>query len=452
MNSKECIAMILAGGRGKRLGALTNYYSKPAVYYGGNHRIIDFALSNCKNSGIHVIGFLSQYFSLDLQVYIQELDIYNNEKEDGKIMMLPSNNKESEYTGTANAVYQNIEFIDILSPKNVLILSSDHIYKMNYQEMLDFHQVQNADVTIGAIKVDAAEAHRLGILDIDNNSLVRRFEEKPNKPKGTMASMGIYIFKWEVLRRMLIRDNMNLSTQHDFGKNIIPNAIHEKKKVFAFQFKNYWRDVGTVYSLWKSNMDLLQTPSVFSVDDEKWKILSCHGNPRRLDIPFEMPVEMRSNKTPRSLFDDSAISRIKGSIVSERCSVFGSVENSILSSGVTIREGAKVVDSIIMPNAYIGKNARIYKAIIGSDAKIMDNAEIGNSSGSNYFVDSQICFKGVSLVAPWTYIPENLKFSINSHIDNDFLQYLGKETYGQLYYINKKPERCSGKLSEESNA
>lgn len=395
MRQRECVAMILAGGRGKRLGALTRYHSKPAVFFGGNHRIIDFTLSNCVNSGIDTIGILSQYLADDLHAYINSIGSLKNDM-DG-LYMRPSCDNDSLYSGTADAVYQNIGFIEELNPSHVLILSGDHIYKMDYRKMLDFHKKSRADVTIASASVPWEETSKYGILSADDSRLIYGFAEKPQVANSTLASMGVYIFRWEPLRKYLMLDKLDAASHHDFGKNIIPNMLNAGECLYTYRFGGYWRDVGTVDSLWQSNMDILHYSSMFDPMSADWEIRTSERDDA---------VSYISNKS--TVYK----SRISGS-----STVRGDVLRSVVSTSVVIREGAQVSDSVIMPHAYIGKKARIHKAVIGSYAQIMDGVEIGVDEGSDLLVDRRICARGVSLVAPWLRVCEGLKFRMSSNID-----------------------------------
>lgn len=399
MVTKKCVAMILAGGRGTRLGALTQFYSKPAIHFGGNHRIIDFTLNNCYLAGIDTIGILSQYFTTDLHAYISHI---NGKPETCSVHMLPSESAENSYTGTANAVYKNIMFIERHAPDNVLILSGDHIYNMDYSDMLAFHEASDADVTIASTSVPAAEASRFGIICAAKNGRVSGFEEKPAIPKSRLASMGIYVFKWSVLKRyLLVRNN---SSQNDFGKDIIPKALSSGGKVYTYKFSGYWRDIGTVEALWQANMDLID------------------GTAQRLTE--EYPTNDRY-----SSFLNGA--DIRQSIISGNCTVAGKTTHSVLGDSVIIERGSEVTNSVIMPNVYIGKNVKISNAIIGTRAIIMDGVEIGSEHGTPLCIDHKVCSRGISLVAPWLQVTEGLKFRANSHVDKESLNRF--EKLGEVY-------------------
>lgn len=357
---KECVAMLLAGGQGTRLGVLTQDVAKPAVPFGGKYRIIDFPLSNTINSGIETIGILTQYQPFELNQYIGNGQPWDLDRLNGGAFVLPpyQRGKVGEwYKGTANAIYQNIDFIDRYNPDYVLILSGDHIYKMDYNEMLDAHKANNADCTIAVLNVRLEEASRFGIMNTYDNNEIFEFEEKPKKPKSTKASMGIYIFTWEKLRDYLIRDEENKDSSNDFGKNIIPMMLKDKQRMFAFEFKGYWKDVGTISSLWEANMDLLNTGSGINLNDRNWKIYA------------------RNTAEPPQFVGENGV--ISNSIVSEGCDIDGKVTNSIISHGCTIAKGAEIRDSIIMPNSTIGANARICHAMVGWSSTIGENCVIG---------------------------------------------------------------------------
>lgn len=359
-NKKECVAMLLAGGQGTRLYSLTRDLAKPAVSFGGKYRIIDFPLSNCINSNIDTIGVLTQYKPFDLNQYIGNGQPWDLDRLNGGVFVLPPymRSQGSEwYKGTANAIYQNIEFIDKFSPQYVLVLSGDHIYKMDYSKMLDYHKEKQADCTIAVINVPLKEASRFGIMNTNPDDSVYEFEEKPKKPKSTNASMGIYIFTWEKLRKYLIQDEEDKTSSNDFGKNIIPAMLKDGQKLFAYRFEGYWKDVGTISSLWEANMDLLDEQSGLNLADTSWKIY-CRNM-------AEPPHYVGFHAT------------IENSIVTEGCEVDGTVRNSIISSGVTIDEGAIVEDCTIMPNAHICSGAQVRYAIVGNNAKIGKDAVVG---------------------------------------------------------------------------
>lgn len=361
MGKKEIVAMILAGGQGSRLGVLTKKLAKPAVPFGGKYRIIDFPLSNCSNSGIYTVGVLTQYKPLDLNSHIGIGDPWDLDRRDGGVSVLPPYQEEKGgewYKGTANAIYQNIEFVDRYDPEYILILSGDHIYKMDYDKMLDFHKEKEADATIAVIQVPDDEASRFGIMNTREDSSIYEFEEKPENPKSNNASMGIYIFNWKVLKKKLREDEEYDMSDHDFGKNIIPRMLEDGSKLVAYPFEGYWKDVGTINSLWEANMDLLKKDNGLSLHDEEWKIYS--SNPIR----------------PAQYIGEEA--KVKSSLIVEGCTVNGIVENSVLFQGVTVGRNTIIKDSVIMPDAKIGDNVVIEKAIIGSNAVINRECRVGN--------------------------------------------------------------------------
>ncbi len=382
---KDCIAMILAGGQGSRLTVLTENTAKPAVPFGGKYRLIDFPLSNCVNSGIDTVGILTQYQPLQLNEYIGNGMPWGLNSTNGGIHVLSpySKSKNSEwYKGTANAIYQNISFIDRYDPENVLILSGDHIYKMDYANMLDCHIKKKADSTIAVLEVPIEEASRFGIMNTKKDGRIVEFEEKPKKPKSTKASMGIYIFKWSVLRKYLISDNENPESSNDFGKNIIPMLIADQYKLYAYSFEGYWKDVGTIESLWQSNMDILGESPVFDLSDSSKKIYS------------------RNYSHPSSYISEGA--KIVNSYIAEGSTVYGCVYNSVISTGCTIEKNAVIQNSFIMPNTVIGKNSIIKYAIIGEDSNVGANAKVGDEQE---FYEKQKW--GIAVVGKDRVVPNN---------------------------------------------
>lgn len=360
MPKKECIAMLLAGGQGSRLGVLTRKVAKPAVPFGGKYRIIDFALSNCTNSGIDTVGVLTQYQPLALNAYIGIGSPWDLNRRHGGVAVLPPFVRASGgewYKGTANAVYQNIDFIENYDPKYVLVLSGDHIYKMDYAKLLDYHREKGATGTIAVIEVAWDEASRFGIMDVDASGAILEFEEKPSGPKSNLASMGVYIFNWPVLRHYLIEDERNPDSVNDFGKNIIPHMLDSKEPLFAYPFRGYWKDVGTLESLWEANMDLLGDSPALDLNERDWRIYSV--NP---------------NQPPQFIADSS---QVQNSLVNEGCVVKGLIQGSVVFPGVSIGEGAEVYDSVLMPNVKIGDHAIIRKTIIGSNTSIGNCSVIG---------------------------------------------------------------------------
>lgn len=363
MRKNEMVAMILAGGQGSRLGVLTKHIAKPAVPFGGKYRIIDFPLSNCSNSGVYTVGVLTQYKPLELNAHIGIGAPWDLDRRDGGVSILPPYQEEKGgnwYKGTANAIYQNIEFIDRYNPEYVLILSGDHIYKMNYEELLNYHKERNADVTISVIDVTLEEAKRFGIMNTNEDLSIYEFEEKPQHPKSTKASMGIYIFNWKALKKYLKEDEANPNSSNDFGKDIIPAMLNDGLKMYAYPFKGYWKDVGTISSLWEANMDLLKRETGLTLYDDDWKIYSVS------------PVR------PAQYIGPTA--KVRNSLVVEGCTVHGTVENSVLFEGVTIGKNSVIRDSVIMTGAKIGENVTIEKAIIGSESIVRRDCKVGNGN------------------------------------------------------------------------
>lgn len=358
---KECIAMLLAGGQGSRLHALTSRAAKPIMPFGGKYRIIDFPLSNCSNSGIDVVGVLTQYQPLQLNSYIGSGQPWDLDISRGGVFILPpyqsAGAKGEWFSGTANAIYQNIGFVDMWEPEYVLILSGDHIYKMDYSDMLEQHKAHGADCTIAVIQVPLEEASRFGIMDTDENGFIYKFTEKPKKPESSLASMGIYIFSWQKLKSYLLEDENNPQSEKDFGKNIIPAMLGNGEKLWAYAFEGYWRDVGTIDSLWESNMDML-APALIDLYDRSW------------------PIRSRSPIKPPHYIGENA--EIRHSIITEGCDIRGTLSNSVLSSGVSVGEGAIINYSILMPGCKIGKGAVIEYSIIGENAVIGDGAVVGS--------------------------------------------------------------------------
>ena len=381
MVSKDCVAMILAGGQGSRLGALTKNVAKPAVPFGGKYRIIDFPLSNCVHSGINTVGVLTQYQPLELNRYIGNGNPWDLDRSHGGVYVLPpyQSAKAGEwYKGTANAIYQNLSFLESFKPENVLILSGDHIYKMHYGEMLKAHKESGAAVTIAVMPVPWEEASRFGIMNVDEEGTITDFEEKPAEPKSNLASMGIYIFTYEVLKKYLEADERDPSSANDFGKNIIPTMLENGEKMVSFRFEGYWKDVGTIHSLWEANMDLVDQPPKFDLNDRSWSIYS-----RNMALA---PHYVGQN------------AKITHSTVTEGCFIDGEIKHSVIFGGVELGEGSVVSDSVIMPGAKIGKNVVIEKAVIGADAVIGDGAKVGvNSSDDNKYA-SKLCTNDLVLI------------------------------------------------------
>ncbi|NLJ58718.1 MAG: glucose-1-phosphate adenylyltransferase [Tissierellia bacterium] len=364
LTRKECVVMLLAGGQGSRLGALTTKIAKPSVPFGGKYRIIDFALSNCVNSGLDTIGVLTQYQPLLLNSYIGDGKSWDLDRMHGGIQILPPYQRvgDSEwYSGTANSIYQNMNFIDLYKPEYVLILSGDHIYKMDYSLMIKYHKEKDADCTISVIDVPMEEASRFGILSSNEEGRIIDFEEKPKKPKSNQASMGIYVFKWSKLKEYLEIDENNPNSTNDFGKDLIPLMLNSNEKMYAYNFKGYWKDVGTIDSLWQANMDLLDE-NIFDLSDD-WVIYSRHAE-----------------KPPHYISKDA---EVKNSIVSEGAVILGRVENSIIFSGVTIGENAVIRDSVIMADVEVKENSIINYSIIDEMVKIGPNLKIGKAMAEN---------------------------------------------------------------------
>lgn len=356
---KETVAMILAGGQGNRLGALTSTDAKPSVSFGGKYRIIDFVLSNCANSGIDTIGILTQYQPLTLNEYIGNGQPWDLDRSTGGVQILPPYQSKSTdwYKGTANAIYQNLNFIEKYSPQFILVLSGDHIYKMDYSRLIEYHKSKNASCTIAVKEVNLKEARRFGIMTYDDNFKINSFEEKPEIPKGTSASMGIYVFSTDTLMQYLKQDNENDKSSKDFGKDIIPHMINNNESVFAYTFDGYWKDVGTVESLWEANMDMLGDSPVFSTADRQWKIRS------------------RSNAEPPQFVGGDA--KIVNSNITEGCIINGTVENSVIAQGVYIARGARVVDSVIFDRVKILEGASVIHSIVDADSVIGKGATVG---------------------------------------------------------------------------
>ena len=360
MKKTECVAMLLAGGQGSRLGVLTQKIAKPAVPYGGKYRIIDFPLSNCINSGIETVGVLTQYQPLELNDYIGSGKPWDLDRLSGGVHVLPPYQKiegADWYKGTANAIYQNIPFIERYNPEYVLILSGDHIYKMDYSEMLKKHKESGADCTIAVLEVSLEEASRFGIMNTNPDGTIYEFEEKPANPKSNLASMGIYIFNWQVLRKYLEQDEKDPASSNDFGKNIIPTMLSAGEKLIAYPFSDYWKDVGTIDSLWEANLDLLNPKVELDLSDPNWRIYS------------------RTPSAPPQYIADTA--EVQNSLITEGCTVAGKVDFSILFDNVTVEEGAEVRDSLIMPGAVIKSGASVQYAIIAENAVIEGGAKVG---------------------------------------------------------------------------
>ena len=367
MKQNNMLAMILAGGRGSRLHKLTNKVAKPAVSYGGKYRIIDFPLSNCANSGIDVVGVLTQYESILLNSYVAAGRRWGLDAKDSGVYVLPPREKSDAnldvYRGTADAISQNIDFIDTYSPEYLLILSGDHIYKMNYARMLAFHKESKADATIAVIEVPMKEASRFGIMNTDETGRIVEFEEKPEHPKSNLASMGIYIFNWKLLRKTLLADMKNADSSHDFGKDIIPALLNDEKKLCAYKYKGYWKDVGTIDSLWEANMDLLDKNNALDLNDPAWKIYTE-------DV----------TALPQYIGADAVVDR---AFITQGCVVNGKVKNSVLFTGAKVAEGAQVIDSVLMPGAEVAEGAVVTRTLVADGVKIGKNAVVGSADSKN---------------------------------------------------------------------
>lgn len=367
MKQNNMLAMILAGGRGSRLHDLTQKVAKPAVSYGGKYRIIDFPLSNCANSGIDVVGVLTQYESILLNSYVAAGRRWGLDAKDSGVYVLPPREKSDAnldvYRGTADAISQNIDFIDTYSPEYLLILSGDHIYKMNYARMLAFHKESKADATIAVIEVPMKEASRFGIMNTDETGRIVEFEEKPEHPKSNLASMGIYIFNWKLLRKTLLADMKNADSSHDFGKDIIPALLNDEKKLCAYKYKGYWKDVGTIDSLWEANMDLLDKNNALDLNDPAWKIYTE-------DV----------TALPQYIGADAVVDR---AFITQGCVVNGKVKNSVLFTGAKVAEGAQVIDSVLMPGAEVAEGAVVTRTLVADGVKIGKDAVVGSADSKN---------------------------------------------------------------------
>lgn len=367
MKQNNMLAMILAGGRGSRLHELTNKVAKPAVSYGGKYRIVDFPLSNCANSGIDVVGVLTQYESILLNSYIAAGRRWGLDAKDSGVYVLPpretADSNLDVYRGTADAISQNIDFIDTYSPEYILILSGDHIYKMNYDKMLRAHKENNADATIAVLPVPMHEASRFGIMNTDENERIIEFEEKPEEPKSNLASMGIYIFNWKLLRKMLVADMKDPDSNHDFGKDIIPALLNDGKSLYAYKFQGYWKDVGTIDSLWEANMDLLDPNNQLDLSDPTWKIYTED-----------------STTLPHYIGSDA---NIKRAFITQGCIIEGEVKNSVLFTGAKVGPGAKVIDTVLMPDSVVEAGAKVTRAIVSDHVVIGKDAVVGDAKSEH---------------------------------------------------------------------
>ena len=367
MKQNNMLAMILAGGRGSRLHELTNKVAKPAVSYGGKYRIVDFPLSNCANSGVDIVGVLTQYESVLLNSYVAAGGRWGLDARESGVFVLPPREKADAdldvYRGTADAISQNIDFIDKYSPEYLLVLSGDHIYKMDYDKMLDYHKEMNADATIAVIEVPMKEASRFGIMNTDGAGRIVEFEEKPEHPKSNLASMGIYIFNWKLLRKMLLADMKDPDSHHDFGKDIIPQLLNDNRTLAAYKFKGYWKDVGTIDSLWEANMDLLDSRNELNLNDASWKIYTE-------DTPT-LPQYIGPN------------AKIDKAFITQGCVVEGEVKHSVLFTGCKVGEGAKIIDSVLMPGVEVAAGAVVQRALVADNIKIGPEAVVGSADSEN---------------------------------------------------------------------
>lgn len=398
MKKTECLAMLLAGGQGSRLGVLTTRIAKPAVPYGGKYRIIDFPLSNCINSGIDTVGVLTQYQPLELNDYIGSGKPWDLDRLDGGVHILPPYQKSKGgdwYKGTANAIYQNIPFISRYEPEYVLVLSGDHIYKMDYSLMLDVHKERNADCTIAVIEVPMEEASRFGIMNADESGKIYEFEEKPKNPKSNLASMGIYVFSWDKLKKYLIEDEADPDSSNDFGKNIIPKMLDDDQNMIVYRFNDYWKDVGTIDSLWEANLDLLDPKVKLDLSDPDWRIYS------------------RTPSAPPQYISDKA--KVQNSLITEGCDVSGKVEFSILFDNVTVEEGATVNSSLIMPGAVIKKGASVQYAIVAENCVIQEGASVGQRPEETENLDNW----GVAVVGADLTVGKNAKVKASVMLSAD---------------------------------
>ena len=401
MPKTDVVAMILAGGQGSRLGVLTKKIAKPAVNFGSRYRIIDFPLSNCANSGIDTVGVLTQYQPLALNTYVGNGHPWDLDRNNGGTFILPPyqrNGRSDWYKGTANAIYQNIDFVDDYSPKYVVILSGDHIYKMNYAKMLRAHIEKGADATLAVFEVPWEEASRFGILNTDEDDVIEAFDEKPKVPKSNLASMGVYIFSWPVLRAALIADESTPESNNDFGKNIIPMMLDKGRKLCAYRFAGYWKDVGTISSLWEANMDILDRPEEINFMDRTWRVYSRN------------PVK------PSHYIGKNAI--VKDSALTDGCRIYGTIEHSVLSDSVTVEEGAIVRDSVLFPGVTIRSGAIVDKCIVGAGTTIGKNVKIGSTATNDSpYVNKKICTDDIVLLERGLVIRDGVELPVCSQVD-----------------------------------
>lgn len=397
---RECVAMILAGGQGTRLGGLTKFDAKPAVPFAGKYKIIDFSLTNCAHSGLDTIGVLTQYQPLHLNSHVLHGSVKG-------VHVLPpyvGANGQNWYKGTANAIYQNIEFIEKYNAKYVIVLSGDHIYKMDYRPMIDFHKEKGGAATIAVMSVPIEEANRFGIMNTDDDAKIVEFEEKPANPKSNLASMGVYVFTWDKLRKHLIMDENTKDSSNDFGKNVIPQMLANEESVFAYEFAGYWKDVGTIESLWQANMDLLSDNPELMLDDDNWKMYSKNHN-----------------RPPHFVGENASVRR---SYISDGCRVYGSVFNSIIFQDVIIEPGAMVSNSVILPGSIIGKNAQVERSIIGTDARIEKNCRIGIPGAETVQYQNELCTGNVTLISPKISVCQGIVIGQGCMVDSSITSYM----------------------------
>lgn len=399
MNKSEVVAMILAGGQGSRLGALTKNIAKPAVPFGGKYRIIDFTLSNCVHSGIETVGVLTQYQPLELNTYIGNGSSWDLDRKDGGVFVLPPYLKSDIgewYKGTANAIYQNLEFIKQFNPRYVLVLSGDHIYKMHYGKLIKYHEEKNAALTIATINVPKSEISRFGIVSTNEDGRIIKFSEKPKSSESTLASMGIYLFNTDILEKYLSIDDKDKNSDHDFGKNVLPFMLKNKVRMFSYRFDGYWKDVGTIQSFWEANMDLLKSPPVFDLYDNDW-LIYC-----------------KNKVYPPHFVGDKA--HIFKSIITEGCDVRGTVCRSVISENVYIGENTFIYDSVIMPGSIIMDGVILRKTVIGNDCCISKGTKIGCNDGSVYYSDK--CSMGISVIGDNLKIPDKTIIGCNAMVES----------------------------------
>jgi len=417
MRKKEMIAMLLAGGQGSRLGVLTATKAKPAVSFGGKYKVIDFPMSNCINSGVDTVGVMTQYQPLQLNQHIGIGIPWDLDRRTGGVTILAPYLKSEQgewYTGTANAIYQNIEFIDNHNPDYVLILSGDHIYKMNYAKMLDFHKQTKSDVSIAALEVPWDEASRFGLMNVNEDGRIHEFEEKPAAPKSNLANMGIYIFNWPVLRDALERDS-KIHPNSDFGMHVLPMLLAEGARMYAYPFSEYWKDVGTIESYWMANMDLVKTVPEFNLYENFEKIYT--------DSDHQPPIYTGPE------------AHVQGSLLSEGCEVLGGVYNSVLGPGVIVEAGAEVWDSIIMEDCYIGRNARLRRVIADTNCSIGDEVDIGTGENTPNIEKPKIYDTGITVLGEHTTVPDRVSIGKNCVV------------YGHTYPFDYQDGRLESGLS-----